>query len=371
MRRVLLLLPGAFSNYGGIEMYGRLLIRAFLELGLERDFEVTTLVLNDDEADVDDRYLPKSAERPTCFRRGKAAFAVGALWRARLGRPDLVVFGHIHFARLARWLKVFSPESRIWCVVYGIDVWTPLSRSIRKGVTRIDRFLSISNYSREELAKNGDVPGDRIGLLPCAIDPVWQERCVPWREERVRIGGETPTLLTVARLVASERYKGVDSVIRSLPNVLEAVPEVRYDVVGEGDDRRRLEALSQELGVAANVRFRGRLRPEELAAAYRDCTLFVMPSSHEGFGIVFLEAALFGKTSIAGRHRGSPEVVEDGKTGLLRERDDVRGISDAIVRLLLDRGLREEMGRAAAARLDARFTYRHFRETLEAAIANG
>ncbi len=365
MKSVLLVLPGAFSGVGGIEMYNRQVVRAVLELGQERGFSVTTLIRNDRAEDVDDRYIPRGATPPIGYGRRDLLFGAAALWRALREKPDLIVLGHVHFARIARLLRALSPSSRLWCVAYGIEVWHPLKTSIRKGLALVEKVLSISDYSRRELAKNGGMPLDRIDLLPCALDPVWQAQYAPRPDDAPPRPGP-PTLLTVARLAASERYKGVDSVLRALPEVLKAVPDLRYDIVGDGDDRPRLEALAQELGVVNHVRFRGRLWPDELAAAYRDSTLFVMPSSHEGFGIVFLEAALFGKTSIGGKHGGTPEVVEDGVTGVLVEREDVPGIAGVVSRLLSDELALRRMGALACQRLFDRFGYSSFRMALAA-----
>lgn len=361
MKNVLLLLPGAFSGYGGIEMYNRQLIRAFLEIGLEQGFTVKALVLNDDPADVDERYLPTGADRPRGFRRVKARFAVEAARTVLSERPDLVVLGHVHFARLGRLLKRLSPASRHWYVVHGIEVWQPLPEGIRRGLAEADRVLSVSDFSRKELVKNGAVPESRIDLLPCALDAVWQEQQTA-RVDEVRSG--SPTVLTVARLAAAEGYKGVDTVIRALPGVRRRVPDVVYEVVGDGDDRPRLEALARQEGVADVVRFLGRLDADALAAAYGRCSLFAMPSAKEGFGIVFLEAALFGKPSIGGRHGGTPEVIEDGVTGLLVESGDVASLTARIVRLLSDGAERARMGAAARERLFAKHDYAAFRNAL-------
>jgi glycosyltransferase involved in cell wall biosynthesis len=368
LKSVLLLLPGAFSGVGGIEMYNRQIVRAFLELGQERGFSVTTLIRNDRTEDVDDRYIPRGAASPIGFGRRAVLFGAAALWNTLREKPDLIVLGHVHFARIARLLKALSPSSRLWCLVHGIEVWSPLRSSVRDGLHLVDKVLSVSDYSRRELTKNGGVALDRIDLLPCALDPVWQAQYAPRPDDAPSRPG-SPTLLTVARLAASERYKGVDSVLRALPEVLKAVPDLRYDIVGDGDDRPRLEALARELGVSEHVRFRGRLFPDELAAAYTDCTLFVMPSSHEGFGIVFLEAALFGKVSIGGRHGGTPEVVEDGVTGCLVEREDVADLTCQIVRLLASEAERGRMAVAARTRLEAEFTYARFLHRIHALVS--
>lgn len=344
-------------------MYNRQVVKAFLELGQERGFQVTTLILNDRTEDVDDRYIPRGSPAPRGFSRGTTRFGAAGLLSALRAKPDLVVLGHVHFARMARFLQVVSPGSRLWYLVYGIEVWKALPRSIRRGLALAAWVLSISEYSRQELARNGDVPLDRIGLLPCALDPVWQEQYAP-REGDPSTPEGPPTILTVARLLDSERYKGVDAVIRALPEVRRRVPDVVYEVVGDGDDRPRLEALAREIGVADRVRFRGRVWPDELAAAYRTCTVFAMPSSKEGFGIVFLEAALFGKPSVGGNHGGTPEVVEEGVTGLLVEPRDIPGIAAHVVRLLTIEAERARMGTAARTRLLERFTYASFRSAL-------
>lgn len=363
VKTVLLLLPGAFSGVGGIEMYNRQVVRAFLELGQERGFKVRTVLMNDSEADFDDRYIPAGSPPLFACGRRRVLFVFEALSATLRLKPDLVVFGHVHFARMAPVLKRISPDSKHWYFVYGIEVWHPLSDSIREGLALADTVLSISEYSAREVARNGSVPRQKIGLVPCALDEIWREQY-----SRVAagpaMGNGAHRLLSVARLAASERYKGIDSVIRALPEISRAIPGVTYDVVGDGDDRPRLERVARELGVSDRVRFRGRLWPDELADAYRDCSLFVMPSSKEGFGIVFLEAALFGKPSVAGRHGGSPEVVEDEVAGLLVEREDVAGIARATTRLLSDDTLRQRMGAAARRRLMQSFIYPVFREAL-------
>lgn len=365
MKKVLLLLPGAFSGVGGIEMYNRQFIRAFIEIGLERGFAVKSLVLNDDPADVDDRYIPAGAGRPRGFKRRKASFAVEAVRSVLAERPDLVVFGHVHFARLGRILKRLSPASRHWYVVYGIEVWHPLPKAIRRGLSEAERILSISDFSRKELVRNGGVPESKIDLLPCALDAVWQEQHATVAAE-ARSG--PPTILTVARLAAAEGYKGVDTVIRALGAVKRSVPGVVYEIVGDGDDRPRLEELARQEGVVNAVRFLGRLDDTALAEAYGRCSLFVMPSGKEGFGIVFLEAAFFGKPSIGGRHGGTPEVIVDGVTGYLVEQDDVDGLASTLSRVLRDDSARSRLGREARELACGRFSSKSVRSALGAFV---
>jgi len=94
--------------------------------------------------------------------------------------------------------------------------------------------------------------------------------------------------MTVSRLSHFDSYKGLDRVIRILPRLLEQHPETIYLIVGDGEDRLRLGKLALEYGVAKKVQFPGLIPPDELPDYFRLADVFVMPSTGEGFGFVFL-----------------------------------------------------------------------------------
>ena len=134
------------------------------------------------------------------------------------------------------------------------------------------------------------------------------------------------TLLSVGSLTRAHAYKGFDTVIRALPLVLKRAPNLRYVIVGEGDDRPRLEKLAAELHLEKSVSFAGSVSDAQLAEYYRCCDAFVLPSKTtkrngswegEGFGRVYVEAALAGKPVVGSRGGGAAEAVVDGETGLL------------------------------------------------------
>ena len=93
-------------------------------------------------------------------------------------------------------------------------------------------------------------------------------------------------------------------------------------MVGDGDDRARLETFTNTLGIAGNVRFHGAVDDAQLQSLLSNAHVFVMPSKKEGFGIVFLEAMAAGLPCIGANHGGTPEVVEHGKSGFLIEYGD-------------------------------------------------
>jgi phosphatidylinositol alpha-1,6-mannosyltransferase len=135
---------------------------------------------------------------------------------------------------------------------------------------------------------------------------------------------------------------------------------VEYVVVGEGDDRARLESLARDVGVSERVRFFGAAESQVLAELYRMADLFVMPSKGEGFGIAFLEAVVSGTPALGLDVAGTRDALADGQLGTVVSEAELPA---AIARLLAKRKP-DPVALAAAAR--ARFG----RETFAAGVRN-
>jgi glycosyltransferase involved in cell wall biosynthesis len=365
--RVLLLLPGAFGPAGGLEMYNRLLIKALHAIAVERGGTCETLLLLDEESHLDPRYFEPTLPRPLAFGGSRPRFAAATIERVARLRPDLIVFGHVNFSPVALIARAMRPRAAQWFVTHGIEVWRRMSPAQRLAVRTADRVLAVSDYTRSQLIRHNDVSRSLVGLQPCALDPIWAAD-FSGQKPKTTPDPARPLLLTVARLAETERHKGIEQVIRALPAIAAKVPGIRYAIVGDGSDRGRLERAARDAGVAERVEFRGRVSPEALAEAYAESSLFVMPSAKEGFGIVFLEAALFGKPSIGGNHGGTPEVIVEGTTGRLVTYDDVAGFASTCVDLLADPAALATMGAAAHRRLDELFTYPSFLRSLRAHV---
>lgn len=137
-------------------------------------------------------------------------------------------------------------------------------------------------------------------------------------------------LLTVSRLNAQERYKGHDRVIQVLPELLRTFPDLRYLIAGDGDDRSRLESLAGQSGVSDRVIFAGEVPDEDLPDIYRLADAYVMPSTGEGFGIVFLEAAVSGLPIVGGGVDGSRDALADGAVGVCVDPSDSSSLMTAV-----------------------------------------
>jgi phosphatidylinositol alpha-1,6-mannosyltransferase len=174
-------------------------------------------------------------------------------------------------------------------------------------------------------------------------------------------------------MAASERYKGHDVALRALPLVLSKVPNLVYAIVGDGDDRARLEQLAKDLGVAKNAWFAGALSDAELSAVYRRANVFLLPAQTvlndhtpkgEGFGIVFLEAMGFGKPVIGPNYGAPAELIRSGENGLLVDPESPASVADALLALLCDPAAGQAMGDTGRQWVTARYSYDSFRRQL-------
>jgi len=156
-----------------------------------------------------------------------------------------------------------------------------------------------------------------------------------------------PYILGIGRHVPQ---KGFDLLLRAFAQIVQA-GEKTYDLLlaGDGRDRKALEELAATLGLTGRVHFIGRVDRANAVRLFAGCAFFVLPSRHEPFGIVNLEAMAAGKAVVAARVGGVPEIVEDGKTGLLFPGENIEALRDTLLRLMDDVALQTRLGAAGAA----------------------
>jgi len=155
---------------------------------------------------------------------------------------------------------------------------------------------------------------------------------------------EEATLLVVGNLL---RIKGQRLVLQAIANLKDRHPLLRCLFIGDGPDRPLLLDLAKRSGIESRVMFVGRKNRADVAAAMRCCTLFVLPSSYEGLGCVYLEAMAGGMPVIACRGQGIEEIIRHKENGWLIGVENLEELAQAISAMLEDPGLRVEMGKAA------------------------
>ena len=176
---------------------------------------------------------------------------------------------------------------------------------------------------------------------------------------RIELGWlpDWPVIGTVARL---HRQKGVVNLLRAAPKILNAFPEVRIAVVGDGPQGGSLRREAQRLGLDGHLLFLGERKDAASFMALFD--MFVLPSLWEGLPFVLVEAAAWGKPIVATAVDGVTEILEDGRTGLLVPPKNPSALADAAIRLLKDKERARRLGETARTLVPPRFPLRRMIE---------
>ena len=178
-------------------------------------------------------------------------------------------------------------------------------------------------------------------------------------------------ILCVSRLEPEHgKYKGVDKTIEAIAGLAKSgkLGNFHLVVVGEGGDRKRLEILTEKLNICELVYFTGKIDEDDLRDYYANCSLFVLPSTKEGLGLVYLEAMAHAKPVIASRQGACSELVVDGQTGFLAPEEDVDFLAVKIFELISSEKLRQQFGEAGKILYLENFTYPKFTERLRDAL---
>ena len=299
---------------------------------------------------------------PARARRMQADVAFHAQWQT------------VGASVLAR--ALFDRPRRIVCAAHGRELlFNPATGYPGLGAAydrlrqtllhQVDVFLPVSHYTADLLHERGVPPG-RTHVVPNGTDP----DCFRPHDDtslRQRLGlADRSLLLTVGRLV---RRKGIDTVLRALPTIIQACPDVAYVIAGTGPDRARLEQLATRIGIRERVRFVGDIDHNRLPLYYSAADLFVMPARQdppdvEGFGLVFLEANACGTPVVGTCSGGIPDAVQDGETGLLIPPDAPDALAEATLYVLTTSGVAETLGRQGRRRAVQEASWDHIADHL-------
>lgn len=349
-RRILYWTARFWPHIGGVEVLALHLIPALEARGM--DVQVITshgdARLPDDDR-IDGIPIRRFDFLPSLTRRDLAGMA-----RARRGladlkrtfRPDLV---HIHLSgpeSLFHWQTQRAHPAPTLVTVHAIpnDLRSRdslLARTLRSAtwVTTVSavmlerlRHLVPEIEDRSSVVYNGIAePAEAIAPLP--VDP--------------------PIFLCLGRLVA---WKGFDVAVTAFARLLEEFPRTRLIVAGDGPERAGLEARAKALGIRSAVEFRGWVPPERVVHCINESSVVVIPSRRdENLPMVAIQAAQMARPVIASNVSGLPEIVEDGKTGLLVEPDQLEALAAAMGSVARDGEEARRLGLANRQRAAGRF----------------
>jgi phosphatidylinositol alpha-1,6-mannosyltransferase len=349
---LLLLTPDFPPAVGGIQnLLGELCER------IAANWDVTVVAPADRSAAATDAATPATVLRTRTRWGGRRSPVVlaemGALAR-RLG-ADVTVAGHLAALPVADAVARLHGRRPV-AYLYGSELWTSWGQSAaRLCASSVEQAIAISRYTGEQARKIG-FPAERTTVVtPGAKPPAVPEDSLR-RLSRLGLlssdGNPVPYLVTVARL--AEPHKGHDRFLRCVGPLAARVPGFRWVVVGDGGLRPQLMRAARAYGLGDAVRWTGESDEPTKAALVQNARAFLMISREspearqfEGYGIAYVEAALLGVPSIAGRSGGVPDAVIDDVTGVLVDPESAERTVAACLGLLEDEAAARALGESA------------------------
>lgn len=232
----------------------------------------------------------------------------------------------------------------------NLDMTPRRLRVLRFASSLTKNYVCVSQDAQRVAASQG-VRADRLRVICNGIDVESMKTAV--RSQAATLTDDNKVLVAISRLSPE---KGISTLLKAVALIHNSVPELRLEVAGTGPSHADLLREANQLGIYEKVQFLGQVSgPAGVLSRGR---VFVLPSDSEGISLTLLEAMAAGVPVVATKVGGTPEVLEDGKTGLLVPPNDPVALSEAIRRLWLDEGLRFELSRAADQRVTDHFDIR-------------
>jgi glycosyltransferase involved in cell wall biosynthesis len=224
-------------------------------------------------------------------------------------------------------------------IAHGIEIKPNFSKFKLISINNSKKILTTSRWSQNKLLNLG-VKNNKISIIGnTASEKIFNIKNYNQKfnnnhkkESNVKI------ILTVSRLDKSEKYKGYDKIIKAIPKIVKRFKNIKYLIVGDGNDAKRVENLINKLNINKYVKLCGFVTNSQLPAYYQAADVFALPSVGEGFGIVFLESMLSGTPVIGGDKDGSVDALNDGRLGKLVNPKKIKSITLGLIYILEKKG---------------------------------
>ena len=253
----------------------------------------------------------------------KTSFITNAVQEGK--QAETVIISHINLLVVGWLIKKINPSAKIILMAHGIEIWGELHGHKRMMLDACDKIICVSHYTLNTIAEKHDLPLNKLAVLNNCLDPFLNNQHSSVANNNLRkrysFNADDTVLLTLTRLSTRDRYKGYDVVLKALKNLTAKDKHIKYLLAGGSTNEEKIfiEEMIEKNALQRNVVLGGYIPEEEIAAHFSMADLYVMPSTKEGFGIVFIEAMYYGIPVIAGNEDGSTDALLNGKLGLLIE----------------------------------------------------
>ena len=327
---------------GGSELHAHEIARRWADAGIDVVMRTSSVPGEPERLERAGYTAVRRSGRYQVFRSAPADVV-----RGRLGRLDGLVeiwngmpffsplwgrFGQ----RLPRVTFLHHVHAEMWGMVLPpklAALGSAIEGRIAPPLYRRSSLVTLSSSSKDEIVEMLRLRPERVSVVPPGID----RRYCPGGSR-----ADHPLIVAVGRLVPVKRF---DRLIEAAAELHERRPDVECVIIGEGNERGRLERLRSELGAEGYVHLPGRLSDDELVAAYRRAWVLASTSVREGWGMTVSEAAACGTPAVASRIAGHLDVVTEGHTGFLASSRSE--MVEHLLALIEDEALRERLSKAA------------------------
>ena len=230
-------------------------------------------------------------------------------------------------------------RTKSFCLIHSKEINHPIGSSLNKrminALNKANFIIANSDFTKNLATKLGYKNKNIKVINPGCNYPI-QVNEEGKKFAKTIYGDAFPKLITISRLDGRKSHKNI---LMTIKNLLPKFPKLKYVSIGDGDEKSNLEKLSKELGLIDQVRFIYKSTEQEKIGLLEKSDIFIMPSviykkSVEGFGITFIEAASYGKPSIAGKFGGEADAVLEGKTGYLCDGNNLNNLYETILKIL-------------------------------------
>ena len=330
---ILLLSLQTFSNHGGVAQVSKNLCSTLSAICKDQHKELKCLSLYDGLPD--EKYIQPA--RFKGFKHCRIKFLAQVLNDQR--KATTIVLTHVNLLPIAWIIRKLNRKVSFILIAHGVEIWRELSGWEKRFLKEEATIWAVSAFTKSVIEKIQDLPPDRIQVLHNSLDPhfripsslikpVYLLKRYGLRNQKI--------LLSITRMSCHDRLKGYDRVITAMPYLISKQPELHYLLCGSQDkeEKARLQRLITELNMGKHISLIDYLPAKELTDHYLLGDTFVLPSTKEGFGIAFIEAASCGCYLISGDQDGSRAALLNGRLGSMIDPHNRQALQKSILKSL-------------------------------------
>jgi glycosyltransferase involved in cell wall biosynthesis len=335
-RNILFLTLRVFSATGGIEKVCKILGKVLVEIYSEK---AQINIFSSHDSSIQAHNNPYfSDDLFTGFSNNRIKFLLNSIKKGK--NADVIIISHVNILPVAWMIKKLFFNKKLIMFAHGIEMWSMPLGYKKKMLAACDEIICVSEFTKHQISKILELKKVKLSVINNCIDPflINEKKNIELLRKRYGINSNKKLMFTLTRMDASERYKGYDRVIEAMSHLTFHYPELIYMIGGayDEDEKKYVNNLLQKFNINDKVILTGFINNEEICDHFMMSDFYIMPSTGEGFGIVFIEAMYFGLPVIAGNLDGSIDAVLNGKLGLLIDPLNMNELINAISAMMKD-----------------------------------